>query len=149
MTNASLARKLARLSGGRQARAREAASRGPINLGLGMLAAAEDLDPRDLLAEEQDRRREALAERLLEIGLEQEYSVSSFTDTHKTETVTRGENSYSETVAALTMTEWYEKLAHAALAAAAVLYPEVPAEVETSDVPGEPLVPAEAFGGGA
>lgn len=124
MTNASLARKLARMAGGRQARAREAASRGPINLGLGMLAAAEDLDPRDLLAEEQDRRRENLAERLLEICAE--------------ETVPSDGEDWSTHLC---------NIARGALAAATVLYPEVPAEVELSDVPAEPLVPPQAFEG--
>lgn len=83
-------------------------------------------DP-EYIREHQDRQRNALAERLLKIGLE-ECSISSFTDTHKAVKVGEGEKAYDDTAASLTLEEWYLKHAHAALAAAEVIYPEPSAE---------------------
>lgn len=132
MTNASLARKLARLSG-----AQRPPSGLALNSRLGALMASDDFNPRDLLAEEQDRRRESLAERLLEIFAEGA-SIHNFTDSHAKETNGSGESAFTTEAASLTVSEWGVKLAHAALAAATVLYPEVPAEGA------EPLVPLPA-----
>lgn len=119
MTNASLARKLARMAD------RSGAQR-PVALNRGMLI--EERDPRtphDLLAEEQDRRREALAERLLEIALET-VNPHDFPDTSRVEDEV-------STISTVTVAEFFEKLAHAALAAATVLYPEVPAQTEAEE----------------
>lgn len=83
--------------------------------------------------DEQDAKRDRLAERLLEIGLE-ETCIESFTDTHRREQITGKE--YDTERASLTLREWYVKHAEAALAAAEVIYPELP---ESQAVGSQPL----------
>lgn len=85
-------------------------------------------DP-EYIREQQDRQRNSLAERLLEIGLE-ETRIGDFADCHKREPVTKegGEVAYHEDIATLTLEEWFVKLANAAMSAAEVIYPEIPSE---------------------
>lgn len=113
MTQAQLARKLARMAD------RVGAQRPPVALNRGMLI--EDRTPRDLLAEEQDRRRENLAEELLKIFAEEITWESAEDDATEQANATR-----AATCAA-----------HAALAAATVLYPEVPEPAVEPDVPAD------------
>lgn len=69
--------------------------------------------------DEQDGKRDRLAERLLEIGLE---NLSLFDFADAAPQVVKDEPPQQQ----VTVAEWYRKLAHAALAAAEVIYPEIP-----------------------
>jgi len=102
--------------------------------------------------DEQDAKRDRLAERLLEIGLE-ECRIGDFTDGHRRETMHRGEHdesSYTEDVPVLTVEQWTVKLAAAALAAAEVIYPE-PGAAELMDalapLPAAAQAGAQSVGG--
>jgi hypothetical protein len=125
MTNASLARKLARLHQNYG--------------GVGPAPTPPFANPLDYLAAEQDRRREYLAEELLKI-LAETANTTDFTDGHAKRTVGEGENAYQTEDASLTVSEWAGKLAHAALAAATVLYPEVPGD--GAEIPDPTIQPA-------
>lgn len=71
--------------------------------------------------DEQDAKRDRLAERLIEIGLDSA-RMDGFTDTAEKPVGTKG----YDTEPVITLEEWYLKHAHAALAAAEVIYPELP-----------------------
>lgn len=88
--------------------------------------------------DEQDGRRDRLAERLLEIGLESA-RMDGFTDTAEKPVGSKG----YDTEPVITLEQWYLKHATAALAAAEVLYPELP---EPGAVGSQPL-PAAAQAG--
>jgi crotonobetainyl-CoA:carnitine CoA-transferase CaiB-like acyl-CoA transferase len=127
MTNASLQRKLAKLNRGAQEARIPAGCLGAY----GGIPAADPETARAYLIEEQDRRRENLAEELLKILAEGAESYS-FTDTHAKRTHGEGKDAYETETASLTVSEWAEKLAHAAVAAATVLYPEIPEPLNES-----------------
>lgn len=103
------------------------------------------VDPRANLVQETDWQRTRLAERLLEIGLEDTW-IGDFTDCHKREPVVdeAGEQRYIEDVPVLTLEEWFVKRANASMSAAEVIYPELP-DVSANAFPGrqDPL-PAAA-----
>lgn len=82
------------------------------------------LDPREYLVEQQDRFRTNLAERLLEIAIE-ECRIGDFTDCHEVG-IKPGTVNCDQIVPALTVEQWLVKLAEGALAAAEVVYPELP-----------------------
>jgi|GEM_PF-4339484 len=95
--------------------------------GVGPSPYGQPVDPRANLVQETDWQRTRLAERLLEIGLE-DTRIGDFTDCHKREPVTKegGEVAYHEDIATLTLEEWFVKLANASMSAAEVIYPELP-----------------------
>lgn len=101
-------------------------------------------DP-DYIREQQDRERTRLAERLLEIGLE-DTRAGEFTDCHRREPVTKegGEVAYHEDVATLTVEEWFVKLANASMSAAEVIYPELPSDVDHGNAATLSTLPAAA-----
>lgn len=102
--------------------------------------------------DEQDGKRDRLAERLLEIAVDT-LNPYDFSDTAVV--VIAGSDEPSPQV---TVTEWHRKLAHAALAAAEVIYPEIPEAGEAQrrhdlglpvDVPAPAITGAEAILGKA
>jgi hypothetical protein len=111
MTNAALQRKLARMNSGYGGTGNYPQACPPFQG-----------SPRDYLVQEQDRRREYLAEELVKIFAEEADPYAFVDDTRKV----IGDNTYTTEMPSLTVSEWAEKLARAALAAATVLYPEVP-----------------------
>lgn len=72
---------------------------------------------------ELDEKRDRLAERLLEIGLESARA-DSFTDTAEKQVGAKG----YDTEPVISLEDWYLKHANAALKAATVIYPEIPTQ---------------------